>query len=804
MLNLNLNIIGAGPGKNGSNFDPRLYFTMLEDFYTASLLANSRLDVVISGSTIYNEPRYYSTTLTSSATPSTQEEFIVVAQTTYLIERDSEVSCSFEGFPGWDPVQFGSPSLFSNVTMSLEIPSIGFSTSSYGTGSVLTHNFIAQEKGIYFIDAKVIFDPYYDSTIIQQFDQSGSYQTELDITGSGTGYLLEQSFIGSGSAFSKISTKPSSSIDLTVKGVGNWDIIHAVPFDANFSQSLVTMSLETPLGFSYSYNTASLLTASIAPPFYTIQSQIDTTITSSVNVKNPFIPVEYLIVGGGQFGIRGGTNDWGGGGGNTTWGIINLESGSNSITASVGNYGSAAQDGGGTPNGNPSYMYWGNNTASAAGGNFRTRATVCASILNQPVQWVDGQIYGANGNGGETQVTSSTCYNKPSSSFVPQSSGVGGDGDWDGGIYLQKTYPQPGVVAIRYYDPNNFWSSSLSGSGIVTNVSGGYHYHYFIGVPDETNKISTIEFHFEPQEFVADIDSVPTASAIPMDYLLVGGGGAGGVGAGAGGGGAGQLLSGSTTIPANGYFNTTIVIGEGGEPFLTGWEGLPGFKSRFSGTLQATANGGGGGLSDNEFAQYGNFGGSSWAGLGSGGGGCNRQYGGQLPPENYLNGNIGGVAQRYGGNEGFGGGGGGASQTGRGTELEGGFGGSGSMWLDGNFYAGGGAGGRMMYAPTASAYTGGPGGGGDGSVGITFSTPGGPAGTGSANTGGGGGGGALTFGGAGGSGVGIFRLLTSDYNFLTASNHIVTGSNIDTYTSSSYTFIRAKGDSNITIFNSVN
>jgi hypothetical protein len=304
---------------------------------------------------------------------------------------------------------------------------------------------------------------------------------------------------------------------------------------------------------------------------------------------------------------------------------------------------------------------------------------------------------------------------------------------------------------------------------------------------------------------IADIDSVPTASGFTMDYLLVGGGAAGGAASGAGGGGAGQLLSGSTTIPANGYFNTTITIGEGGEPFLSEWEGLPGFKSTLYGTLQAIANGGGGGLGNGEFARFGEFGGSTFTGGGSGGGGASRQFGGQLPPNNFLNGNIGGVAQSYGNNIGFGGGGGGASQSGRGTELEGGWGGSGSIWLDGNFYAGGGGGGLTTDPPGPTIiYTGGPGGGGSGATGIGFATPVLPATTGSANTGGGGGGGALSFGAAGGSGVAIFRLPTDVFNELSSSNHYTTTGDVEYYTSSSYTFIKYKNDGNITIFNSIN
>jgi hypothetical protein len=460
-------------------------------------------------------------------------------------------------------------------------------------------------------------------------------------------------------------------------------------------------------------------------------------------------------------------------------------------------------------------MYWINpsnglfNTASANGGDFRTRVGICGTSLNEPTTWVDGQIYGANGVGGEITPTSQSQCNKPSSSYVPTSGGVGGDGSW---AEFEIRYPQSGLVAIRYYDPNNFYSSSISGS-VVTNVSGGYHYHYFTGNTSVVSNVSKIEFHFEEQEHIVSIPTVPTASAIAMDYLLVGGGAAGGSGQG-GGGGAGALVSGSTTIPANGYFNTTISIGDGGPigssvPGIgngQGWQGLPGFRSRLNGTLQAFAKGGGGGRGNIEPATFDGYGGSSAPEGGSGGGGSATTET-INPPANWDQGNPGGVGQRYRTDEGFGGGGGGASQSGRGGEVQGGFGGSGSMWLDGNFYAGGGAGGRTMSAPTVAAFAGGPGGGGNGAMAVDTSpyTQTTLPGTGSANTGGGGGGAVLgSLGAAGGSGVAIFRLLTSTYNFLTASNHITTGSNIDTYTSSSYTFIRAKNDSNLTIFNSIN
>lgn len=816
MLNFNLNIIGAGVGKNKSTYDPRLFIAMLEDFYTASLQANARFDVVVSGSTIYNEPRNFKTSITSSATPSTQEEFVVVGQTTYLIERTSGVTASLYGFPKWDPVQFGDPSIFNNVTMSLEIPGIGYSSSSYGTGSFLEHKFVAEPKATYFIDAKIIFGDYYNVTLNEHFNQSSSFQQQLQLTGSKTGFLTENAYTSSTSGLNnKINIAESGSLTLKQNGVGTWDIIHDVPLTPQFSQSLVTMSLESPYsGFTYTYNTQSVNEISFSASQFTLSNNAAYHVTASVNTKNPFIPIEYLIVGGGQFGDRFGTNKTGGGGGYTKWGIINLESGSNSITASAGYAGGAWPEANPT-NGGPSYMYWKDNTtglfntASALGGNFRTRAAICGVSINEPTTWVDGQQYGANGVGGQISFVSQSQCNTPSSSYVPGFSGVGGFGTPTTGPEFQ-LIPQGGLVAIRYYDPNNFYSASLSGSGIVTNVSGGYHYHYFVGSAYGTfvNNISTIEFHFEPQEYIVDIPSVPTASGFSMDYLLVGGGAAGGNGAGGGGGGAGELLSGSTTIPANGYFNTTISIGAGGIPFPeAGWQGYPGFRSTMNGSIQATANGGGGGLGNLEASTFDSYGGSNAPGGGSGGGGCGRQNGGLAPAANYANGNIGGVGQWYGNNVAFGGGGGGAFKSGSGGELQGGFGGSGSMWLDGNIYAGGGAGGRTMDAPTGSAYIGGPGGGGAGGLALNVApyTQGTLPGTGSANTGAGGGGSGLnSFGAAGGSGVAIFRLLTSDYNFLTASNHIATGSNVDTYTSSSYTFIRAKGDTNVTIFNSIN
>jgi hypothetical protein len=803
MLNLNLNTVGAGAGKNDSNFDPRLFFTMLEDFYTASLLANTRLDVVVSGSTIYNEPRYFSTTLTSSATPSTQQEFIVVAQTTYLIERDSEVSCSFQGFPKWDPVQFGDPSLFSNVTMSLEIPTIGFSTSSYGTGSLLTHEFIAQEKGIYFVDAKVIFNDYYNSTINEHFNQSGSYTNLLQVTSSGTGFFVEDQYVVTGSGLlNKVSTKPSGSIVAKLIPTGSWGIINAVGLTPNFSHSLVTMSLETPFyGYQHSFNTASILTANFGSPNYYIADNGVADISASINTRNPYIPIEWMIVGGGaaQQDISG--NVIGGAGGWIKSGRFNVDA-SNQTTIS----GIAGPKGVITGNTNPSvggitYFYY-----TDTSGNSITQSTTpaeqetvaspfCPTDIFGAFQWVDGGYYGQAGSVNQACPTLT-------SSLLPNNSGNGG-GRVSGSV--PATYFNGnGTVAIRYYNPYGSYTASLTGSNIVTSVSGGYVYHYITN----TGSLSQINFYLSNQEYSTPIETLPTSSTIDLDWLLVGGGAAGGSGVG-GGGGAGEVISGSTTIPFTSLFDLSIEIGRGANS-LTSSAGYPGLPSYLSGNIYSKAYGGGGG--------NGVAGGAAqlvsqpWlraSGGGNRGAGILNNY--QI--EDGFPGGTGsadvGVPERRNC-----GGGGGASQAGHngrdpqiGLIPPGGYGGSGSIWLDGNYYAGGGGGATSQNTIEYIAL-GGIGGGGNGGF-TNFSSGSGTGNiapiSGSPNTGGGGGGGHRDgYGAAGGSGVAVFRLLTSAYNFLTASNHIITGSNVDTYTSSSYTFIRAKNDSNLTIFNSIN
>jgi hypothetical protein len=247
-----------------------------------------------------------------------------------------------------------------------------------------------------------------------------------------------------------------------------------------------------------------------------------------------------------------------------------------------------------------------------------------------------------------------------------------------------------------------------------------------------------------------------------VQYLVVAGGGAGGGGHG-GGGGAGGLLAGNLALVSGSTYS--ITVGAGGAGLANGFTntsaGSNGTTSAFANV--ASAIGGGGGATGNDYTSAGYPGNNG----GSGGGGS--LYTAVPGTGTAGQGNAGGAQGNYfdinypGGDDVRAGGGGGAGAAGTtGKYSAGANRGNGGIGVVSTiagvytYYAGGGGGGGWNQSLTGVA-AGGLGGGGSGGR-----QPSTVAGSGATNTGGGGGGG--SYGGpsgAGGSGIVIVRYLAT-------------------------------------------
>jgi hypothetical protein len=267
-------------------------------------------------------------------------------------------------------------------------------------------------------------------------------------------------------------------------------------------------------------------------------------------------------------------------------------------------------------------------------------------------------------------------------------------------------------------------------------------------------------------------------AGIDIEYLAVAGGGGGGGAVGGGGGAGGMLTSTYTAVAASTVITVTVGAGGAGGGISGGFAspGTSGGNTTISGTglTTITAVGGGGGGASAATPVGGAAG-------GSGGGGC---Y------DTTNNANLGGAGTAGQGNDGGDGspitfpyptgGGGGAGAVGAdysgSNSGDGGVGIQSSITGTATYYAGGGGGGGSAQGAVPGA-----GGSGGGSAGST-----GNASDATANTGGGGGGGGnsgVFDAGDGGSGVGILRLLTSQYTGTVTGSPTVT-------TDGSYTVIK--------------
>lgn len=324
-------------------------------------------------------------------------------------------------------------------------------------------------------------------------------------------------------------------------------------------------------------------------------------------------------------------------------------------------------------------------------------------------------------------------------------------------------------------------SGGGSGGGVTTYDSDGL-------LPSSGNSIGDFAFSKEQKELYiwdsGDWREVSVKFTAIADILLVGGGGAGGKGqdgiTDAGGGGAGGLVFKPNTTILQGT-TYTITVGAGGSGYNS--TGLVGNGKNGGDTIafNLTAKGGGGGSGGSDKFQVGSNGGSGGgAALGAGGGGSATQTSQSGESGSLGYGNAGaGTAE---------GGGGGAGAAGSGFNGGAGLnevvqGGITYNWVtlfgsgigDNGYFAGGGAGGAT-----------GVGGAGGGANGVAENVTGGAPGD--ANTGGGGSGANddnSAAGGNGGSGIVVLRSATQATGYGSATETIVNGYYVYTFTQSS-------------------
>jgi hypothetical protein len=511
MLNLNLNIIGGALRGNKSSFDANFYWNLLQNFYTASLKGNAALEVVVSGSDAYFGPRNYRAVVSSSSTPSIEGGIVSAGSGNFLVEQDSSVTASFKGFPdNWNVVQFGSASVFSNVTMSLDIPEAGISIQQYETSSFMTASFVADPKGVYNVNATITINPYYTATIKENFNIPSSSIVKQYVTGSGTGFAILNEFTTStsGSALNQVSMTESGSADIRLTGPSAWNIVPFVPTSPSSSISLVTMSIEIPdYGVDTRvYETASIASASIGGTTPYLSNNGITDINNIVNIKNAFIPIDYMLVGGGNKGAEGL------GGGGSIFGIktgkfnINLTN-QNSITASIGKWGRLLIDSPSTPAATSSSLWFLDNLVGSSSLSQINAAGAEPNYVNSgcpssAFQWFDGQWYGGSGAGNGA----SGCTNPFTSSIVLFNSGRGGDFN---GLVGTAEGPANGVAAFRYYDPNNYFTATINSGTATTYTSGGYKFVYLTN----TASLNTLSFNLTNQQYVVPIDNLPGTEA---------------------------------------------------------------------------------------------------------------------------------------------------------------------------------------------------------------------------------------------------------------------------------------------------
>jgi hypothetical protein len=374
----------------------------------------------------------------------------------------------------------------------------------------------------------------FDSTMVINFDQTSSAILNLNVVGTASlGFLgdktFEKNYVSTQSAepLDTFNFDRSSQVKITLSGSGDWGVLQDFPTSPSSSISLVTMSLEVPY-FAVSasaFGTGSVIdvdfSASISRQVYDVNS--------FVNIDNPTLLIDYLVVGGGGAGQQGPYGVTGGNGGEAgefkTGSVILQINDKLAISGSAGAFGDRGVCPGGpdtpfaaTAGVSSSLFITGFNpdetialfASGGRAGNYvqsetpenpnigarRQNPPAAGECGSEPKVWLDGRNYSWGGNGGVypspdtngcpiAQVPSQGTSNRP---------GFGGNGgDYSPSTCTRGESGGPGVSVIRFYNPNNV--ITVSGSAERVN-DGDYTYLYF-------KATETVELSFPNQKYPA-------------------------------------------------------------------------------------------------------------------------------------------------------------------------------------------------------------------------------------------------------------------------------------------------------------
>jgi hypothetical protein len=374
----------------------------------------------------------------------------------------------------------------------------------------------------------------FDSRLIVNFEQTSSATLNLNIIGtSSLGYLgdetFEKNYVSTQSAqpLDSFLFDRNSRVKLTLSGSGDWGITQSFPLSPSSSVSLVTMSLEVPyFGLLVTGSTTSSIidtsfSASISRELYTVNS--------FVNIDNPTLYMDYLLVGGGGAGGLFFTPSGHGGAGGeageffTGSGVPIKINSKLIISASAGSGGVADPNLPGVPNGqssslsftdvstNSTVQYFasggrqGKDNQDGPGGQIGAEGayssagqTVQAECGQSPQYW-DNSITASWGGNGGTIFLDGACPISQVPGFIleqPQGPrwGYGGDG---GNFNNNNPKNKPGgqgICVVKFYNPDDI--INVSGSATIENI-GGYTYITFTSGPQ------SVELSFPEQRYPA-------------------------------------------------------------------------------------------------------------------------------------------------------------------------------------------------------------------------------------------------------------------------------------------------------------
>lgn len=390
----------------------------------------------------------------------------------------------------------------------------------------------------------------YDSTMVINFEQTSSAELNLNVVGTASlGFLgdrtFEKNYISTQSAtpLDTFRFDRSSRVKATLSGSGDWGIWQELETSPSSSYSLVTMSLEVPYfglvskGFSSSSIIDVEFTGSLARQVYDVNS--------FVNVENPTLYIDYVLVGGGGGGEQAFSSPgYGGEAGEIKAGTAKIYVNPQTVITSVA--GAAGSKGvcgvSEATNGTSSSLTFvdaetgttvtlfasggrageiGGTSIGAAGQN----GNIPAQCGSTPLTWFNGWKIGWGGNGGIQNYSPLPCpVTQSVNQFVPSGittrPGYGGNGGnsnldfrcvtgFDGG---------PGLALFRFYNPDNI--ITITGNGIRQDIDG-YTYLYLpststvtLSFPDQKNPPEPLDDDVQSFISATGIESLTTAYAL--------------------------------------------------------------------------------------------------------------------------------------------------------------------------------------------------------------------------------------------------------------------------------------------------